>query len=255
MFFTFEASCGSFIGNGRNKNEDNFYFDKRHLPMQNNGLKSPLKLTSTTKEQSFFAVFDGMGGEAYGEKASCVAAEIFTEEVKQLKELVVSGKEFFYRACDKANKSINALERQLQVNSIGTTVAAFCFSQNEVTACNVGDSKLFRIRDKKMIQISEDHTDEKILASMGIEKKPVLLQYIGMNEAEMVLEPFISRGEIKSGDVYIACSDGVTDVLSLTEIYELVSVDAPWESVNQLLASVNIKNGMDNATVVVVKIL
>lgn len=255
MVFTLNASCGSFIGNGPDNNEDNFYFNKKHLPVNNKGLKNPIKCSEKTNDPVIFAVFDGIGGECKGEEAACLASEIFTEEAKCLDELALSGREFFYKTCEKANGAINALRREKQLTSIGTTVAAIHFSQDEVVACNMGDSRIFRIRDKKMIQISEDHTDEKIMAAMGIKKKPVLLQYLGVPDTDMSIEPYVSKGDIKSEDVYLLCSDGVTDVLDINEMYEIICKNDADEAVRQLLAEVDKKNGADNATVIVIKVV
>lgn len=255
MVFTLNASCGSFIGTGRDKNEDNFYFNKKHLPVSNKGLKNPLKCKNTTDDPVVFALFDGMGGECKGEEASCLASETFSEEVKKLDELALSGKEFMYETCEKANIAVNALREKEQLSSIGTTVAAIYFSQDEVVACNMGDSKIFRIRDKKMIQISEDHTDEKIMVAMGIKKKPVLLQYIGIPDTVMSIEPYISKGDVQSEDVYILCSDGVTDVMDINEIYEIICSNSADKAVTQILAEVNKKGGADNATVIVIKVV
>lgn len=255
MVFTLNASCGSFIGNGRNNNEDNFYFNKKHLPVPNKGLKNPIKCKGSTDDPIVFALFDGMGGECKGEEASCLASEVFAEEFKKLEELALSGKEFMYETCEKANTAVNELRVEKQLTSMGTTVAAIYFSQDEVVACNMGDSKIFRIRDKKMIQISEDHTDEKIMSAMGIKKKPVLLQYIGVPDTEMSIEPYISKGDIQSEDVYVLCSDGVTDVLDINEMYEIICSNSADEAVRQILAKVNKKDGTDNSTVIVIKMV
>ncbi len=255
MVFTLYASCGSFVGNGRNNNEDNFYFKKKHLPIPNKGLRSPLKCKEVTDEPVIFAVFDGMGGECKGEEASCIASEVFSEEFKKLEELALSGKEFMYEACEKANVAVNELRANKQLSSVGTTVAAIYFSQDEVVACNMGDSKIFLIRDKKMIQISEDHTDEKIMVAMGIKKKPVLLQYIGVPDTEMAIEPYISKGDIQSEDVFVLCSDGVTDVLDINDIYDIICNNSVDEAVRCILAEVNKKDGSDNSTVIVIKIV
>lgn len=255
MVFTFNASCGCFMGNGRSHNEDNFYFNKKHLPIPNKGLKNPLKCKGTTDDPVIFALFDGLGGEAKGEEAACLSSEIFSEEFKKLEEIALSGKEFMYETCDKANTAVNELRNKKQLGSMGTTVAALYFSQDEVVACNMGDSKIFRIRDKKMIQISEDHTDEKIMSAIGVRKKPVLLQYIGVPDTEMTIEPYISKGDIQSEDTYVLCSDGVTDVLDINEMYEIICSNGADEAVRQILAQIDKMNGSDNATVIVVKMV
>lgn len=254
MIFNLDASCGSFIGNGRDTNQDNFYFNKKHLPVNNKGLKNPLKYTGTTTDNLLFAVFDGMGGEVKGEEAACKACETFASEFKQLEEIALSGKEFFLKACQKANEEVNYLSKEMKIETMGTTVAALYFTQDEVVACNIGDSKIFRVRDNQMMQISEDHTDEKIMASIGVRKKPVLLQYIGISETEMSIEPFIARGDVQKDDVFVICSDGVTEVLSADIIYDFVKNNDAEEAVRQLLAEIDLKGGSDNSTVIVIKV-
>ncbi len=253
MVYTYNASCGSFSGNARSNNEDNFYFNKKHLPVSNKGLKNPIKCRGTTDEPFVFAVFDGMGGEARGEEASCLASEMFAKEAKTLEEIAISGKEFMIQACEIANDAINKRTKERQLGTMGTTVAALYFSQDEVVACNVGDSKIFRIRNRKMIQISEDHTDEKIMSAIGVRKKPVLLQYIGMPDDEMSIEPYISKGDIQSEDVYVICSDGVTDVVDINLMYEIINDNSADDAVRKILAEVNRQNGSDNATVIIAK--
>lgn len=254
MAFTLNAACGSFIGMGRSNNEDNFYFNKKHLPIPNKGMKNPLKYRGTTDDPIVFAVFDGMGGECRGEDAARISSEIFSTEYKKLEELAVSGKEFMYDCCEKANAAVNQFRRDMQLSATGSTVSAIYFSQDEVIACNMGDSKIFRIRDKKMLQISEDHTDEKIMSAMGIKKEPVLLQYIGIPDTEMAIEPYISKGELESEDVYVLCSDGVTDAVDVSVMYEIICNSGADEAVKQILSEVNCRNGTDNATIIVIKI-
>ena len=254
MSFTLNAACGFYIGAGRGTNEDNFCFHRKHLPIPNVGLNNPLKCSETTDEPAIFAVFDGMGGECKGAEAACLSCEIFSRESKKLNELAIPGKAFLYDCCEKANAAVNKLRRDQQLSATGSTVAALYFSQDEVVSCNIGDSKIFRIRDKKMIQISQDHTDAKILAAMGVKKKPVLLQYIGVPEDQMAIEPYITKGEIVAGDAYVLCTDGVTDVIEAAELYENVCKFEADEAVKQIVAEVIDRKGAENATVIVIKI-
>ena len=255
MNFRIDAACGSFIGNARNDNEDNFYFNRKHLPQKNKGLKNPIKYSGTTSETVLFAVFDGIGGGANGEEASCCASEVFSEEYKKLDELAISGKEFMITACQKANDEINKISAQKQFGTMGTTVAALSLSQDEAVACNMGDSKIFRIRNNRMLQISEDHTDEKIMLSMGIKKKPVLLQYLGVPDTDMAIDPFVAKGDIQDGDIFILCSDGVTDVLAPDELYCFAKEGAVDDAVKLILAEVNKREGNDNATIIVARLM
>lgn len=255
MGFDIEAACGCFSGNLRNQNEDNFYFRKKHLPIKHKGLKSPLKYRGNTDDTVLFAVFDGMGGESNGEEASYIASEIFAKEIKQLDYLVVDGKEFLVNTCSKASNEIYQKAKEKQVGTMGSTVAALYFPQEEVFSCNVGDSKVFRIRGGQMSQISKDHTDENLLSVMEVKKKPVLLQYLGMPEKTMIVDPFVSKGDLASGDYYIVCSDGVTDTVSPAEIYEATKKCKNTEDiVRKIMSIIAVREGADNATLIAIKV-
>lgn len=254
MVFNYTAACGCFPGDCGRNNEDNFYFGGKHLPVDNMGLKNPLKLEGITQGEELFCVFDGMGGESAGENAAYIASEVFAEELRSIEGLAISAKEFMCDACKKSNEAICNYSKQNQFTATGTTVAAVLLSGDEIVSCNIGDSKIFVVRDRRMLQISEDHTDERIMSSIGVQKKPVLLQYLGIPNTVMAIDPYITKGELKSGDCYIICSDGVTDAVSLNDIYETVENNDSKEAVLQLLYQVNKNNGSDNATVIVIKI-
>ncbi len=253
MELTLTALCACYAGCERERNEDNFYFNKKHLPQGNKGLKEPIKCTSSTSDGTLFAVFDGMGGGCEGGKASFSAAEVFSEECKRLSELAVSGKEFFFNACKRAGEEINAQREQLQLSVMGTTVAALYFSGDEVVCCNVGDSKIYRIREKRMLQISQDHTDGKIIELMGIKKKPVLLQYLGMPSEEGPTDPFIARGDARVGDIFVICTDGVTDVLDASRLYDIICNDTERAG-SSVMAEIKKLDGSDNATLIVIRV-
>lgn len=254
MIFDFESACAVFIGFGRGLNEDNIIFNRRHLAEKNNGTESNIEYFSSTENSQLFAVFDGLGGEVFGEKASFLASDVFLQQFEKLDKLIVNGKEFFSLACSKAEKEITERINKEFVCSSGTTVAALFLQSDVVVACNMGDSRIYRFRDKELMLISEDHTDARILATMGIEKKPVLLQYLGIAQTEIKAEPYITKGTIKSGDVFVICSDGVSDVLNADEIYESVSKGSASYSVSQIISRVEEKRGQDNATVIVIKV-
>ena len=101
-------------------------------------------------------MFDGMGGHTAGDMASLLASEILSDDMKKSEDLVVNEKIFFSEFCKHANDKIVELSNKLQAVTTGTTVAALSFSQEDVVLCNVGDSKVFRIRESQMLQISND---------------------------------------------------------------------------------------------------
>ncbi len=255
MVFNLKASCGSFIGTLRENNEDNLLFADKYLSPNNRGIKKPLFYETKTDENIVFAVFDGLGGASYGEEASGCAAESFLAETRQLKDIIVSGKEFFINACQHTNQKICKMMDEKNVRSMGTTVASLFLSNEEIYACNIGDSKIYRLRDDCLVQLSEDHTDEKILKAIGSDKKPSLLQYLGIHQSEMTIEPFISKGELQKNDIYVLCSDGVTDTVSIEELYSRLKSESDISLIVKLiLDDVELKNGEDNATLILIKV-
>lgn len=256
MSFKIEASCGCFIGTERDNNEDNFFFNQKRLSKINRGLSEPISYNCDSESAQVFAVFDGIGGEADGETAAYIASEFFADEAHKLDSLVTTGKEFFTNVCSKINSAICDYSSRHQCIKTGSTIAAFFVFQNEIFSCNIGDSKIFRIRCGKLIQISKDHTDEQILKDMRIAKKPSLLQYLGIPENEMQIEPFITRGEMQSGDIYIACSDGVTDTINVQELYKICSKkNSSFDITDKIISRAKQKGAGDNTTLITLKIL
>ena len=248
--FNIDAACSSVAGN-RSNNEDNFYFDGRKLTKQNSGMKKLISLSKTTEKPVALAVFDGMGGALYGEEAAYAAATAFEDGVKELEKLVVDEKMLLAEICNNANRKIKSFAQRQQISQIGTTMVSLLFSDQEVFVCNVGDSKAFLLRNKKLLQISKDHTDEVFLKSIGVQKKATLLQYLGISSEEGGLDPYISKGQIMRGDRYVICSDGVTDCLNINDLYaDIRDSDDPEEIVNRIIRQVKLANGQDNATII-----
>ncbi len=250
----FNSACICFIGCRRENNEDNFCFNGKHLPQQNNGIRFPLEYSSSTENNQLFAVFDGLGGEAYGEKAAFIASEVFLDEYERFDKLVVPGSEMLEDMCTKAHSAIIGQLNGDNVYSAGSTVAALYLLGEEAVICNVGDSRIYRIRDNEMTLISKDHTDGRILEAMGINKSPVLLQYLGISDTGKTIEPFISRGKLKSGDVFVLCTDGVSNVISADEMMKAVKCSDAYDAAAEIIRMVEAVNGSDNATVIVIKI-
>ena len=103
------------------------------------------------------------------------------------------------------------------------------------------------------MQISTD--DLETLPSQ-LRRKPGITQYLGISPDDMKLEPHIVKGNIRSGDIYMVCSDGITDMLSNVEIFScLRNHISPKKSVQDLLQTAIHNGGRDNATAIVVRVL
>ena len=252
MVFKVDAACGSFIGNGRSNNEDNFYFNRKHLPERNKGLKNPIKYSGSTADIVMFAVFDGMGGEASGEVASFVSAEAMVKGAEQMKKYLLSPRPFFEQLCADMNRAVCEESSKLKFGRMGSTVASILFWGDMAYACNIGDSRIYRSRDNELLQISVDHVES---LPPNSKHKAGLMQFLGMPEDEIRLEPSISKGELKKDDKFLICSDGITDMLSNIEICAIVKEHQSVKRIAEALIEQALKNGgKDNITAIVCKV-
>ena len=247
MDYVIEAACGCDRGRVRKNNEDNFFFNGRCLEAENNGLRNPVTMRTADREV-FFAVFDGMGGEEYGEYAAFSAANSVRESVSKLENYYVREKDFLTDIVLRANNKVVEKAHELQTSHMGSTIAALFFSQGNVYACNVGDSRVYRLRQGVFQQLSEDHIDHR---ENGHKTKGSLTQYLGVNPEEFIVEPYIAKGELRRGDRYLICSDGISDMITNLEIAGLImNSDDPSECVTMLIDAALEKGGKDNATAI-----
>lgn len=257
MLFRFEAACGCNTGKVRANNEDNFYFDGKCLRADNNGLKYAVSQEGLLKRGMCVAVFDGMGGENYGEIASYRAAECLRKMERSWADYLISEKQYLTELCMRLNEEVVAAAKEYRTRYMGTTMVALYFASRYVYVCNLGDSRAYRLRGNEFMQISEDHV-EKIerYDQNGKLKKAPLTQHLGIDPEELMIEPYIAKGEIVRGDYYLLCSDGLTDMLTNLEIYSIIkSYQRIDECVDALIKAALEKGGKDNVTVILVKIV
>lgn len=257
MINKLQASCSTNIGKVRRKNEDNLFFVNKLLEQDHKNLHEAYYTQVATDNFVSFAVFDGMGGESHGEIASYIAAESLFNYKRAKKNFVVSVKNYLNNYIFEANENVFNKSVELDRCYMGSTVAMLTFYKNVVYVCNLGDSKIFRFRNNSLMQISVDHTDEKFLKANGVtNRKPRLTQHLGIDPDEMRLEPYIAKGHINSGDRYLICSDGLTDMISNAEIIrrlrDVKDIDA---CVNELISEALANGGRDNITVEIIDVL
>ncbi len=211
MRCTIDYVYTSHPGKIRSAHQDNLVCLGACLPMENRGTGEPVCGRSSGEGPRLFGVFDGLGGEERGEAAAFLAAEAFrTADLNDGTEAVLA-------ACGEANRRICAFTEAEDLSCCGTTAALLLFDENGVTSCNVGDSRIYRLRGDELVQLSEDH----VLPFYG-ERKAPLLQYLGMPETESLLEPTTGEFPVRKGDLFLLCSDGLTDMLSEERITELI---------------------------------
>lgn len=246
-----EAACGCNRGTHRNNNEDNFYFDGHYLDKDHLNLDDVLTLKGRLSEDLFLAVFDGMGGGEYGEVASYAAASSAERYLKESVRNPYDITPYLETLCQKLNEEVFQETQKYGTEQMGTTMVSLFYHKGYVWNCNLGDSRSYLIRDGRMIQLSMDHVDPYD----RMHRKPMLTQYLGIDPEQLQIEPYICSEEISQRDCFLICSDGLTDMVSESDILEVLSSEkSPEECVERLIELAINGGGEDNITVIVARI-
>lgn len=245
MNYTVHYSCLSHAGKCRHMNQDNFICNGVFMDDRTGKLTFPLTGRLTRGHPALVGVFDGMGGEECGEIASLLAAQYAAEVFVGERPL-----EALLKFCKDANERICGYATEHQISKMGTTAALLAFTNSKITLCNIGDSKIFRFAEKKLEQISVDHC-----AASAYGTKPPLFQYLGIPPSELAIEPYVARGQYNDGDVYLLCSDGLTDMVITETITQILIKTEFDEAANKLLDKALENGGKDNITIILCKVM
>ncbi len=206
-----------------------------------------------------FLVADGMGAHAVGEKASEQAAGLIPHTYQKY---VQQGPAVALRkAFVEANASIHACGQQnREFEGMGTTTTALLIRAEEAWIGHVGDSRAYRIRDGVIEQLSYDHSLVWEYARLK-HIDPDDVQDIPSNVIHRCLgpEPLVQVDiegphSLRSGDIFLLCSDGLSGQVNDTEIGAVASVLPPAEACRFLIDLANMRGGPDNITVVIVRV-
>jgi protein phosphatase len=143
---------------------------------------------------------------------------------------------------------------------MGTTLTALHLDDTagRYVIAHVGDSRAYRIREESLEQLTEDHSERNELKKLGVsedqlrEARPhIISRSVG---TARTVEADIFRGELRTGDIFLLCTDGVTDVLSDDEIQRIILKPTNLEKAYQeLMAQVQKRHGADDATALLVR--
>ena len=246
-----EAACGCDMGKIRKNNEDNFFFHGTCLPAVNEGMEEILVSDSIAAKGTFYGVFDGVGGECLGEVASSAAASTLKSLSKEGKPLFKSMDLYLNDTCKRLNEAVLFQKQEHKASHMGSTLALLYVTAKRVYALNIGDSRIYRLKDNKLTQLSKDHCAK----SLNPARKPAITQYLGLDPDEMEIEPYMAQLPVERGDAYLVCSDGLTDMVSDLEIEQIMTVsDSAQVCVNNLIAAALEHGGRDNVTAIICKI-
>lgn len=246
----FEISAGmlSDAGCHREINEDCGYYELPHNPAQF-GSKGLLAL-----------VADGMGGHAAGEIASRMAATIISLAYYGSRQ---SPREALKESFETANRAIyQAARKQSRLHGMGTTCTALVIHEGAAYAAQVGDSRLYLIRDEQIYLMSEDHSAVMEMVRRGVltiedarhhADKNVILRALG-TQPEVSVSTWPSAFPVRDQDCFALCSDGLYDLVSDDEIREIVIAHAPEAACARLITLARERGGYDNITACIVRL-
>lgn len=263
-----EACVVTHTGLVRTKNQDNFYLDGI-LPSENLADNRYQFNVSKDSPEHIFAVCDGMGGLASGEKASFAAVTLLKKIHKWITEnnkkkdiqVLIKCFESYVR---KTNEYI--FNMSLESGSrMGTTFACLLVYEKKAVALNLGDSRVYIIRNGEMKQLSYDHNEAERLVRLGVlsrdsarshKSRHLLSRHFGISPDEGIIEAEISDIiDMEQGDLFLLCSDGLTSMLEDNHIRDIITHkkglgNACCELVEEALK----KGGTDNITSLLVSI-
>lgn len=246
MNYTIDYAWLTHPGLCRKLNQDNLICGREYLPLPKEGdpAVGPSFGRIGPDPPVLFGVFDGMGGEEHGEIAAHLAAQTAAELSLRAPPL-----EALSTLCRTANESICSYAASHGIGSTGTTAALLLFSAEEVSLCDLGDSKIFLYDGAQLKQISEDHVSVGVFG-----RKPPLSQNLGIPPSELTLRPYFARGAYHDGDLYLICSDGLTDMVPLETLEALLAHSPFAELPDALLQAALEGGGKDNITFLLCKI-
>ena len=233
------------IGNVRNMNEDTFY------------------VSENDDEVKIYAIGDGIGGQNHGNLASMMAVyNVVTCMIENVKE-VPNRKDLLEGAVKHTNnKIINFANKYEAFSGMGSTLVALCIDGNKAYITHAGDSRCYMIRNGFISQITVDNSYVEYLLQKGVinaeeaknhPQKNLITKAIGMEEN---IDIDLEEVEIKKGDLFLLCSDGLTSMLSDESILHIIlqKKGNMQSCAEELVREAKTNGGDDNITAILVEV-
>jgi protein phosphatase len=214
-------------------------------------------------DRGLFIVADGMGGHAAGEVASEMAVQTVERELNGVRDLDDKATaERLAEALRKANRTIHDRTiTEVDKQGMGTTASVLLLSPTRYLIGQVGDSRVYLLRDGALTQLTKDHSyvqeqvDAGFLTPEQARYHPysnVITRCVG---ASPEVEPDVYSGEVKLGDLFLVASDGLTGMVDDRRLQMLLMSRAePERKVHALISEANGRGGLDNITAIVVQV-
>ena len=237
----FETSARSAIGLVRQGNEDSAFISPQVI-----------------------AVADGMGGHAAGEVASRIAVEVLQRLAPTLTAADIdedSVSDLLMHSLHSIDADIAAVaEEEIEKRGMGTTLTALLIRDKQIALLHVGDSRCYRLRGSSLEQLSNDHTviqellDQGAISPAEAAEHPQRSMLTQALRGDGDVTPVLQVYEIKKGDRFLLCSDGLSGVLTEKEIKMGLKKSDKDEAVKFLVDATYINGAPDNVTVLIADI-
>ncbi len=251
MMLRFRACGLSDVGMSRSHNEDCFAIDPQH---------------------QLYVVADGMGGHSHGEIASRIAVDTIRDFVRQPvdpDQTWPANQDGRHRRMSGTlvaairlahDKVLGAIRDNATLHGMGTTVASVMALDGMASVAHVGDSRVYRLREGRLELLTQDHTwvNEQVVAGFLSEEqarvhplKNVVTRALG---GDNEVEVDVREVELKAGDLFLLCSDGLTTMMPDARILEnLTASNGLEEACRRLVQEANAAGGLDNVTIVLLQ--
>lgn len=222
---------------------------------------------ASVPEIGLYILADGMGGHQAGEVA---ARETVNQLARVIKKKIASlhpqslsdVRDFVRRAVIHVNALIYKMGRsKSQLRGMGTTLCCLLFHPKGLVLAHVGDSRIYRLRGSKLDQLTKDHSLLRELVDQGQLTEEQINDFLYKNiitkamGTESKVDPAVETKRVHEGDIYMMCSDGLSDLLSPEEMIKiLTSSKSIDQAAERFIITANQKGGRDNITVLITKI-
>lgn len=213
---------------------------------------------------------DGMGGYNAGEIASAMATSIVqhaiekklhSTDVVELDHPAQFVAHILGQSAVAANTAIfEAGLEEPAFSGMGTTLATVLFYENAVAVAHIGDSRVYRLRDNVLMQLTRDHSllQEQLDAGLINQEQAQFAQHKNLITravgVDLMLEADINDFFVLSGDQYLLCSDGLSDMLTDAQMANIMTTGSDInEVVSTLVARANEEGGRDNISAILIR--
>lgn len=207
------------------------------------------------------AVADGMGGHAGGEVASKVAISTLAQILPLLNNDEMDSEsleDFLLNAILEVDDEIKlTAEANDRLSGMGTTLTAIALYRNKAYVLHTGDSRAYRLRGKEFTQLTKDHSVVQELIDAGtiteaeaaVHPQRSVLTNVLMGLGNIT--PLLVQYDVKAGDKFLLCSDGLTNVISNAELHKKMTEE---DALSNLISLTYERGAPDNVTVVIAEV-